>query len=258
MAAEHGRTTRLAMIATAGLTAGTMILGFGTPAGATDGSTPAASSPAGGNPAVTTSPATLEAARTELLKRIDRRLSDLATFATAIGKADQLTAAHRSALTASINSAKSGLTTLRATVASATTAVALKSAAQQMTNDFRVYLLLAPQVRLTIAADVEAAAVARLTSVATALDAAIAKAEAAGQDTAAMRKSLGELRSDLTAATTALDGVADRLMAISPGPDANGISAQVTAARTAVKAGKTSLKSGLATARQIRAALGKE
>ena len=133
-----------------------------------------------------------------------------------------------------------------------TTLEAIKADAQSMINDYRVYLLVGPQVRITIAADVEAAAGNTLEKAYNALAAAIDAAEKAGKDVAAAKAKLAEMCSHLDTAKSTLNGVADALLAVQPGPDGPAIQAQVNAARTKVKTVRGELRAAAAAAKACR------
>jgi hypothetical protein len=121
-----------------------------------------------------------------------------------------------------------------------------------MVNDYRIYILVAPKVRLTIALDVEGAAVQRLHQTADTLAAAIAKAKQAGKDTTKAEADLADLRGQTDAAGTAIAGKADTLLAIKPGPDAQAIHNQVSPAREAVKTARGDLCKAVADAKAVR------
>jgi hypothetical protein len=227
---------------------------------------PAAPAPAnpspgpGAGPSARAKTATGDAAafaekRQALLDRIDKRLADLTAVESVIAAAKQLTDAHRSALTALVTTARTGLGTLRSTVAAETTPAGLKAATGQMVNSFRVYTLANPQVHLTIATDLETAAAAALTTLAGHLEQAIATARQSGRDTSGSEAKLADLRSKVEHASAAIAGKADALLALRPGPDTAAIKTQVTAVRDAAKTARTDLKAAHAAAQAVRAAL---
>ncbi|GAA2381373.1 hypothetical protein [Dactylosporangium salmoneum] len=175
-----------------------------------------AAAPAGAAPS--TGPG-LDAARTAVVNRIDKRLDALKRFEATANGAGQLQAAHRTTLTNLIAEQRSGLSALKTKVQAETTAAALKADAQSMVYDYRVFILTGPKVRLTVAVDTELAVVARM------------KAEP-GADAA-----------KLDAIAASLQGKADTLLAVQPGPDGDAIRAQVAAVRTVAKTAHTDLKS---------------
>ncbi|MEU7874199.1 hypothetical protein [Dactylosporangium sp. NPDC049140] len=153
---------------------------------------------------------TLDQAKQAVAARIDKRLDALKQFDATIGGAKQLTAAHKDTLTKLVADQRGGLTALKTKVQGETTAAALKADAQSMVNDYRVFMLTGPKVRLTAAIDTELVVAHKM----------------AGTD--AIQKSL--------------EGKADALLAVKPGPDADAIKAAVSPIRDAAKAAHKSLK----------------
>jgi hypothetical protein len=203
-------------------------------------------------------PVGLPEAKRLTVVRIDGRLVVLRAFGMAIRNAARLSDGHQSTLQGIIDADLKGLTALRAKVLGETTVEAVKLDAQSMVQDYRVYILVRPQVHLTIAADAGGAAVTRLRTVSDTLAKAIAAAKAAGQDTSAAEAKLADLNTQLDAAQSSLTGVADTLLAVKPGPDAAAIKAQVQTARGKVREARGHLKSAIADAKQIRDLLRKK
>ncbi|WP_027342423.1 hypothetical protein [Hamadaea tsunoensis] len=203
-------------------------------------------------PAYADAPAGLDAAKKLVTARIDGRLATLRADGALIRDAAHLTAAHKSTLQAQLDKDTAGLTALKAKVAGETAADALKADAQSMVNDYRVYILFGPQVRLTAAADVEAATDARLKTVADKLQQAIDAAKAKGTDTSAAEAKLADLRTQIDAAAASYAGAADAFLAVQPGPDAAAIKSAKDTARGKLRDARTHLKAGVADAKAIR------
>lgn len=213
------------------------------------------SAPAFADPSPSPLPARLDAAKQVVTARIDGRLATLHALNTAVSAAQHLTSAHKGTLTGLIQSDESGLTALKTKVSGETTLAGVRADDQSMVNDYRVYLLVAPKVRLTIAADLETTAVTRLRTTADKLTAAIAAAKAAGKDTTQAEADLADLKAQTDAASTAVTGQADAVLAIQPGPDGTAIQNQVKPVRDAVRTGRTDLRKALADAKAIRGLL---
>src|SRR3954468_1182151 len=91
---------------------------------------------------------------------IDKRVNDLATWTSKINAAKHLTDAQKSALIGELATTSTGLPTVaKPAVDAAADKAALKTACQAIAQNYRVYLVVGPQVRLTVAGDVEAAAI---------------------------------------------------------------------------------------------------
>ncbi|WP_155375556.1 hypothetical protein [Catellatospora vulcania] len=184
--------------------------------------------------------------------RIDGRLALLRAEGVAIRNAARLTDAHQTALQKIIDADIAGLTELRAKVAAETTPEAVRADARSMVEDYRVYLLVRPQVHLTLAADVESAALTRLRTLHDKLAQAVAAARSAGKDVGDAEAKLAHMKSELDAMGSALSGLADELLAVQPGPDAAAIKARTTAARADARTARTHLRAATTDAKAIR------
>jgi hypothetical protein len=160
----------------------------------------------------------LDTVKKAVTERIDKRLTALQGFTTTLGQAKQVQAAHRDTLTKLITDQTAALTALRAKVGTETTGAAVKADAHSMVDDYRVFILTGPKVRLTAAIDTELAVVGRLHD----------------------RPKVDDAKLDAIAKS--LDGKVGTLLAIKPGPDGAAIRAQVKTVRQAAKDARTSLK----------------
>ncbi|MFG2036941.1 hypothetical protein [Dactylosporangium sp. NPDC048998] len=160
----------------------------------------------------------LDAAKTAVAARIDKRLDALKRFEATVNGAAQLQAGHKATLTGLIDEQRSGLTALKTKVQGEATAADVRADARSMVYDYRIFILTGPKVRLTAAIDTELAVVAKM------------RAEP-GADTA-----------KLDAIARSLQGKADVLLALQPGPDGDAIRAAVTPVRQAAKTAHAELK----------------
>jgi hypothetical protein len=193
--------------------------------------------------------ARLDAAKKVVIARIDGRLAALKAHSVTVQNAKHLSSSHKSTLAGLIAADQSGLSALRTKVTGETTLAAVKADDQHMVQDFRIYILVGPKVRLTVAADAESAAIPELRKAADALSAAIAAAKQAGKDTTKAEANLADLNAKVAAAQAAVAGQADKLLAIPPGPDANAISNQVKAVRDQVRTAAQNLHKAVADAK---------
>jgi hypothetical protein len=153
----------------------------------------------------------LDVVKKAVTARIDLRLAALKKDSVTLAQAKQVQSAHRATLSSLISSQTSSLTALRTKVGGETTNAAVKADAQAMVDDFRVFILTGPKVRLTAAIDTELVAA-------------------------------GKLGTKADPVASGLAGKVDTLLAIKPGPDGDAIRAQVKTIRTAAKTARTSLK----------------
>lgn len=194
----------------------------------------------------------LDAAKKVVVARIDGRLAALKAHSVTVQNARHLSSSHKTTLEGLISADQSGLSALRTKVTGETTLAAVKADAQHMVQDFRIYILVGPKVRLTVAADAESAAIPELRKAADTLAKAIDAAKQAGKDTTKAEAQLADLNATVAAAQSAVAGQADKLLAIQPGPDANAITGQVKAVRVAVKTAGQDLHKAVADAKAAR------
>jgi hypothetical protein len=121
--------------------------------------------------------------------------------------------AEKQPLLASIDATRSGLTTLRSKIDADTQLTELRSDCRSIVDDYRVYVLLAPQVRLTVAADASKQAVSALDQAIPKLETAIQNAANAGKDVTEPNALLDDIKAHRASASNLADGV---LAAVSP------------------------------------------
>jgi hypothetical protein len=206
-------------------------------------------------PAQATADTTIDKQKQEVTRRIDLRLAALTRFTAALGGAERVTAAHRSTLQDLLSADVDGLTALRAKVAGETTTEALRADAASMINDYRIFVLVHPKVKLTIVADNEAAAAGKLQDAHDTLAAVVAKAKAAGKPTGPAETALASMQASIDKATAALDGQVAALLALQPGPDGKALRAQVLAIRQALGGVHKNLRAAHAVGKRLRGLL---
>ena len=187
--------------------------------------------------------------------RINLRLATLSSLNAAIGAATNLSAADRSTLAGLVSADKSGLIALKARADAETTVAAVRSDARAMIDDYRVYLLVVPKVRFTVAADAETAAITKLRTVHDDLSKVAAQLAAGGKDTSTETAQLASMAQQLDAAASALTGQVGTLLAIQPGPNGDAIHAKVVAVRSAVRGARDRLRAAVALAKRVRVEL---
>jgi hypothetical protein len=187
---------------------------------------------------------------------INRRFTTLDKLAAKVSSSKVLTSSHAAALTAKIGAARSGLTALKATIDSEAAIPALKADIVKIATDFRVYVLLAPQVHLTNAADGVAAAQTRFNDVSTRLTARIAAAKAAGKDTTVAQGHLDAMNAAVTRAVGLAQPIPGKVLPLTPADWNSGAAGPVlNQARTDLVAARNQLRTAVAEAQACRLAL---
>ncbi len=187
---------------------------------------------------------------------INRRFSTLNTIASRVAGSKVLTSSHATALTAEIGSTKSGLTSLKATIDAETSLPALRAEIARIATDYRVYLLVGPQVSLVSAADGVVASQATFAKVNINLTARIAAAKAAGKDVTTAQADLDKMNAAATAAVELASPLAAVLLPLTPAQFNAGTAGPVLAsARTALGQARDQMKAAMANAKACRDAL---
>jgi hypothetical protein len=220
------------------LVAGTLLI---TPGIAlADTSTTTAPSTTVTTPAPSTGPAATPRhdfpAKTKALAAIDKRLAWLDVLTGHVNNAKNLSADHKATLLDKISADRLGLTALRAEIVADDDGPTFRQHAQEIVTDYRVYLLLTPQVHMTIVAD--------------AMDAAYAKLDAVADKLAAKGKDVTELRAKIEDAKAHADPVPGHILPLVPHgyPDNKPVLLQ---ARTDLQTARADLKAAVAIARSL-------
>ena len=181
---------------------------------------------------------TLAQAKTLAKAKIDGRLSEMRALQLAVGQASNLSTATQSALSSMLSTNTAALNALRTQMANELTVQAVSADVVTMEN-YHVYLLDAPQVRLSVTFADNGVALTRLQGSYTNLAADVAKKN--GNATAAEQALLVDLQTQITAVQNALSGQEAALLALQPAMSATLISevGQIQAAENTAQAALT-------------------
>ena len=201
-------------------------------------------------------PVTVDALRAFGNCEIERRFTTLTALSSKVTSSTTLTASDAAALTAEIGATRTGLTDLKATIDAETAVPALKAEIARIATDFRVYLLVGPQVNLVSGADRVVASQSMFTKVDTNLAARIAAAKAAGKDTTAAQSDLDAMNAAVTKAVGIATPLPATLLPLTPAQYNAGTAGPVlNSARAALVQARDLLKSAVQDAKACRAAL---
>ena len=177
--------------------------------------------------------ARLQAVQALANARLQGRLATLHALSVAVSDSKYLTSSEQSTLANQIASDISGLTALQTKAGSETTAAAVRTDETAMVDDYRVYMVMAPQVRLTEALSAESDAATTLQKAYVALSDLLAKQSGSG--TAQQKSQLADLQTQITAAQAAIGNEISVELAVQPGPDASAIQSALAPVRSATK-----------------------
>ena len=187
---------------------------------------------------------------------ITRRLTTLGQLSSAIGSSKGLTSSDAAALSSEIGAANSGLTSLKSTIDGQTSIPALKLEMVEIVSKYRVYVLLGPQVRLTIAADDVLALKPHFDAISTQLATRIAGAQAKDKDVTAAQGALDAMNTALANAEALASPLPTRLLALTPAQFDAGTAASILQnARTALGQARDDIKAATQDGRNVLADL---
>jgi hypothetical protein len=167
-----------------------------------------------------------------------------------------MTSAHAATLQSEISSTRAGLTELKTIIDNETSIPALRLDITKIATQFRVYLLVVPQVHLTNASDGVVATQAKFATINTNLAARIAAAKAAGKDTTAAQADLDAMNAADAQAVGLATPIPGTLLTLTPADYNGGIAGPIiTAARADLVKAAADVKVAVADAKACRAAL---
>jgi hypothetical protein len=185
--------------------------------------------------------------------RIQGRIVTLHALSLAVQDSKYLTSDERAALSRQITTDLNGLTPLATQMADASSVSAVRTDEAAMVDDYRVYMLMAPQARLVDALAAETDAATTLEKAGSALQQLLAKQPGGG--TAQQKSELADLQSQLAQAQAAIRDEVATVLAIQPGPDASSIESALAPVKSAVKSARKDLLQARQDAEQLRDSL---
>ncbi len=184
----------------------------------TPASTPVNTTPPGAVPTVPPGclAGVLGRARAIVMLGLGGRVQQLAALKGTVTRDRAMTAADRATLTTDLANESSGIAALQAKVPTDPTCADVLADGRSMVTDFRVYVVMTPQVRLTAVADTETFLVAQLQLVEPRMDAAITTAQQQGLNVTAAQQALADAQHQMTVAAQAAAGISVQVLAFTP------------------------------------------
>ena len=186
---------------------------------------------------------------------IQGRLIALDGDLSLVNAASKLSSSDKQTFVTLITGDQSGLAQLKGTVDATSDPQTCHTDALTIVTGYRVYVLVGPKVRLTVAADDVQAAGGFLTSVSTKLQNAINAAKTNGKDVTSAQTALDDMNAKTTAALGAASPVPGQVLALDPsGYPAN--AATLKAARQSLGTARADLHAARQDAAQVITDLG--
>jgi hypothetical protein len=182
------------------------------------------------------------------------RIGALNTAIAKVNAAKDIASSDRATILGTLNGDLTGMNTVEAKIAADTTVATAAADYKTIFTTYRVYAVAIPQSRLAAAADrMTSTTIPKLTDAQSKLAAALAGADAS-KSTPALQADLTDMKTQIDAATTALDGVAAKSLAVTPS-DFNSNHSVLESVRAAVKSAIADLKKASTDGKTVLAAI---
>jgi hypothetical protein len=162
------------------------------------------------------SPTALSKVRATVDGALTKRVSEINSLIATVGAATNLAASDRAALSTDLGRDRSGIGTLLQSVSTEPACASVLADGRAMVSDYRVFVVMAPQVHLTIVADSETAIAAQLKAAEPGIENAISRARSAGKDVAAADSALASLQAEVITAVQDSAGISSTALAFTP------------------------------------------
>ena len=187
---------------------------------------------------------------------IDRRLVTIPVLQDHVAIAGGLAGADRTALQSQLTADTSGLTALRTAIDAETDVTVLRADLGKIVTGYRIYLLMVPKTAEVIAADAELAAVARLDTLSTKLQARITAAGAGGKDVTAAQADLDAMIAKVGQVSPLVSGIPAAVLPLTPAQYNGGTARPIlVSSHASLQSGRALLNAARADAAACRAAL---
>jgi hypothetical protein len=135
-------------------------------------------------------------------KEIDARVTTLNELSTRVGVMKNLSESQKSSIQSTLNGEASTLTTLRAKIDADATSADVKTDAQSITKNYRIYILVVPQVYVNAASDRVSTIVGIMQGLSAKLQTRISAAQSTGKDESAAQSAYTDMQAKILDAST--------------------------------------------------------
>lgn len=158
----------------------------------------------------------LDRVKARLEAAIERRLERIDRLQEKVRSNPAITADHAAQLTAELSRAQGGLTALLPEVRRAATLEELRTIANEMVVDYRIFALMTPKTVLAIVSDVGVVMAERGSEIVSRISEAADRAEAAGHEVGRVRELLDEADRSIAEGLALVDPVAETVLPLQP------------------------------------------
>jgi hypothetical protein len=197
---------------------------------------------------------TLESVQAAAKTATDKREIALSAAITKLDAAKAISASDKSTLVDRLNADLAGMKAIESKIAADTTLAAASADFKTIFTTYRVFAVAIPQARIASVVDrVTSIDIPKLTDSQTRLATGLAGKDAL-KSTAALQSTLADMKTQVDAANTQLDGVSGKVIAITPA-EYNSNKAVISSVRAAVKIAESDLTQARADRKAILTAL---
>ncbi|MBY0473179.1 hypothetical protein K2Q00_02755 [Patescibacteria group bacterium] len=172
-------------------------------------------------------------------QELQRRVDALTSINARVQAMQQVTPSFKQSLANAVQTQTSAFQALDSKIQADTDEATLKADIQSITQSYRVYALVLPQIRIAAAADRAVAISTMMQTLGNKLAARVQAATDAGADTKALQTALNDLATKITNANTQAQASVSSTASLAPD---TGDSTQMAANTAALKAARTNLK----------------
>jgi hypothetical protein len=187
--------------------------------------------------------------------QLSDRVGQLGTLTQEVDANADLTPSDRSTLSSLLGNELPGIQTLQTQVSAATTCGAVLADAKAMVDNFRVYVVMTPQVHLTIAADTETTIAGQLANLEPVIQGAITAAQNAGHNVATAQAAFSDLETQVTTAQNDAGPIPAQVLGFTP-QSYPGCWGSFQADQDALQSGRAALRGAAKDLQTIIASLG--
>lgn len=182
-------------------------------------------------------------------QEIDRRIQALSDLATRVQAMKKISSSDQASLAAKIQDEQTKLSNLKAKIDADTDLATLKADVKSITESYRIFMLIMPQIRILAAVDRINAISASMTDIGTKLQARISALQAAGKDVTALQAALSDYNAKIADANTQAQAASSRVLELVPDNGDKTVQAANTAALKQSRADITVANKDFAAAR---------
>ena len=168
------------------------------------------------NPTTTNTASKLVTLKQKAEKEIDRRVTSMNDLITKINTTNKLSQAQKDSFDVTLQTNISNLTTLRAKIDADTNIDTLRVDVKAIIEQYRIFAILEPQIRLLKSSDIIDASIVKMNSIASKINIKILQLQSKGKNVTSLEMTYSDLLVKLADAKVQSDGVNNSVISLTP------------------------------------------